>query len=146
MAKFTYPIYKEYIRCPKCGDLAELDPEILTSFPPQRMWHCSHCGDVGSDYCHNLEIITVENTVEIDDGTIVDKPDDLLTLPTVHELEKYFTIENAIALGNVKSYCTCELCGKEFEVGDANYSGPIKPFCPNCLEKLRKLIGIKLND
>ena len=47
---------EEHVVCPKCGEVAKLDPEILTSLPPQRRIRCPHCGYVGSDFCHNLQI------------------------------------------------------------------------------------------
>lgn len=53
-------IYKgqpeEHVICPICGEVANLDPDILTSMPPQRRIRCPHCGYVGSDFCHNLQI------------------------------------------------------------------------------------------
>jgi len=47
----------EYIQCPHCGELAKLDPEILTSLPPQRRYRCSHCGQIGTIFCHEARII-----------------------------------------------------------------------------------------
>ena len=48
---------EEFIKCPNCGKFAKLDPEILTSYPPKRRYRCSHCGEIGVDFCHNLHII-----------------------------------------------------------------------------------------
>jgi len=48
---------KQYIRCPHCGELAELAPEIYTSMPPQYKYTCSHCGKSGFIFCHEAHII-----------------------------------------------------------------------------------------
>jgi len=47
----------EFIRCPHCGELAKLRPEILTSMPPKRHWVCEHCGHDGYIFCHEAHII-----------------------------------------------------------------------------------------
>ena len=51
-----YEQSQEHVVCPNCGKAANLDPEILTSMPPQRRIRCPHCGYVGSEFCHSLNI------------------------------------------------------------------------------------------
>jgi len=51
----------EYIRCPHCGELAKLDPQIYTSMPPKYGYKCSHCGKSGFIFCHEAQIITDPN-------------------------------------------------------------------------------------
>lgn len=48
---------KEFIKCPECGELAKLSPEILTSLPPQRHWICEHCGKDGFIFCKDAHIV-----------------------------------------------------------------------------------------
>jgi len=57
---------EEFVRCPKCGELAKLDREILTSYPPKRRYRCSHCGEIGTDFCYNLHIIYGDLNSDLD--------------------------------------------------------------------------------
>jgi transcription elongation factor Elf1 len=44
-----------YIACPKCGEAAKLSREVLTSYPPQREYHCEHCGASGYILCSEVK-------------------------------------------------------------------------------------------
>jgi ribosomal protein S27E len=49
---------KSYIKCPNCGDVAEVNMSgVLTSYPPQYHWDCSHCHSSGSIFCDEVKTI-----------------------------------------------------------------------------------------
>ena len=49
---------KSYIKCPNCGDVAEINMSgVLASDPPQYHWDCSHCHSSGSIFCDEVKAI-----------------------------------------------------------------------------------------
>ena len=49
---------KIYIKCPDCGDVAEVDTSVaLASSPAQYSWSCSHCHSHGFIYCEEVKAI-----------------------------------------------------------------------------------------
>ena len=49
---------KSYIKCPNCGDVAEVDTGVvLASSPAQYSWSCPHCCGHGFIYCDEVKAI-----------------------------------------------------------------------------------------
>ncbi len=108
---------EEHVVCPKCGEAANLDPEVLTSMPPQRRIRCPHCGYVGSDFCHNLQIF-------------YDTPN------------KPWTFDGTIKSENLKSYTKCIICGDlvAFNMAAQEPSAHVCENCKRAILKLRKML------
>jgi len=105
----------EYIRCPHCGELAKLDPQIYTSMPPKYGYKCSHCGKSGFIFCHEAQIITDPNWKPWFDEP---KPSEILT-----------------------SYTECMICGEKIPV---SLNEPHTKICKNCRDAviaMRKALG-----
>ena len=112
---------EEFIKCPNCGELAKLAPEILTSLPPQRHWTCSHCHKDGYIYCHDAHIIYQDTPKEGWPWRPMDP------MPNPEDL-------------GVKKAVRCIICDEETE-----FYGNIKqPFicnkCKSAIKKLRRML------
>ena len=108
----------EFIRCPHCGELAKLRPEILTSLPPKRHWVCEHCGHDGYIFCRDAHIIYSEEKPDRKPWFDEAKPSELLT-----------------------SYTECVICGEEIPV---SLNEPHTKICKNCRDAIiamRKALG-----
>ena len=106
----------EFIQCPHCGELAELDPQVYTSMPPMYGYHCSHCGKSGYIFCHEAHIITDPNWKPWLGEA---KPSD----PTLN------------------SYTECLICGEKILV---SLMEPHTKICKNCKDAviaMRKALG-----
>lgn len=104
---------EEHVICPDCGEIANLDPEVLTSLPPQRRIRCPHCGYVGTDFCSNLQIF-------------YDKPN------------KSWPFEGTIPEASLKQYTKCIICG-DTVVFNAMAQEPSAHVCNNCKKAILKL-------
>ena len=156
-----------YIKCPKCGKVAAVDTSIVfTTMPPQYDWECKHCGAHGSMFTNELyddskytrldptkedkdlydpPITFSQESISINgDGEVLSHDESTVTWSN-HE-----STEGAIYLGNpaeLKVYSKCEICGEAFEIPAiyTSIGGSIQEMprhiCPDCAEKLRKLIG-----
>ena len=110
---------KEHVVCPKCGEVADLDPEILTSMPPQRRIRCPHCGLVTSDFCHNLNIFYGD-----------EKP------------KQPWIIDDILPDVKATYMTKCIICGDSIPVNATAYE-PSAHVCENCkraILKLRKML------
>lgn len=108
---------QEHVKCPNCGETADLDPEVLTSMPPQRRIRCSHCGYIGTEYCHNLQIF-------------------------YDNQNKPWMFEGTIPSENLKSYTKCIICG-DLVAFNMTAQEPSAHVCDNCKKailKLRKML------
>ena len=129
---------KEYIKCPKCGEEAELDPEILTSYPPQRRWRCKHCGEVGTDYCENLDIYVHRELEKID---ALEAKDVDSTLTTNSFDESYLNV-STIACPELCVYSKCIVCDCDIEIPlTASFYVPY--ICDECKEILKHLVDVE---
>ena len=133
---------KEYIKCPKCGEEAELDPIIFTSYPPHRRWRCKHCGDVDMDYCDNLQIYVHDEPEIIEDDKIEDIDKIIVGESINNELEgiKILPLDSGVGLNVV---VRCEICDKEIQVPCSclDYSlAKVPHICNECKEMLKYMI------
>ena len=108
----------EYIHCPHCGELAKLDPEILTSLPPQRRYRCAHCGEIGTIYCHEAQIIIDPNWKPWFGAEDEKQPE-----PILH------------------SYTHCLICGASIPVSLTEAHTKICDNCKEAVLAIRKLMG-----
>ena len=137
---------KEYIKCPHCGEDALLDPEILTSYPPQRRYHCSHCGASGSEFCHKLDIFIKDDELDIIDDNIdkVVESDPIVGPSSDYSIDDYAgaILDWPNIESNVRVYSRCEICDEAFDAGPACSCGVslIYHICPNCRSKLKYLL------
>lgn len=107
---------EEHVICPNCGETANLDPEVLTSMPPQRRIRCPHCGYVGSEFCHNLQVF-------------YDTPNKPWAF-------------GAIKSENLISYTKCIICGDSvaFNMTAQEPSAHVCDNCKKAILKLRKML------
>lgn len=102
---------KEYIKCPHCGEAAEVNTSmVLTSYPAQYGYHCEHCDKHGFIFCHDLENLRIKT------ATI-----------------KLENIENAL--------CTpCLICGEPVPVSMLDNHSKICEKCKKAVLKVRKML------
>ena len=133
---------KEYIKCPKCGEEAELDPEILTSMPPQRRWRCKHCGDIGTDCCHNLQIY-VHDEPEIIEDTKIENIGEITISESISKDLEGVAILPLESTGELSVVTKCEICDKDINVPcsilDYNLAR-VPHICNECKEMLKYMI------
>lgn len=102
---------KEYIKCPYCGEAAEVNTSmVLTSYPPQYGYHCDHCNKHGYIYCHELgskrlQVATIEQ----------ENIEDVLCTP-------------------------CLVCGMPVATKSLSYEAAICDDCKKAILKLRKML------
>jgi hypothetical protein len=101
---------KEYIKCPYCGEAAEVNTSmVLTSYPAQYSYHCDHCDKHGFIFCHDLENLRIKT------ATI-----------------KLENIENAL--------CTpCLICSESVPVSMLDNHSKICEKCKKAVLKVRKM-------
>ena len=137
---------KEYIKCPHCGQEAILDPEVLTSMPPQRRYHCNSCGKEGTIFCHEVEIFA-----KLEEDS---KVENTSTQVNVYENNKDSLVSNEYNQATFEAVDTklsskCEICDKEIEIPchglDYNYLNA-PHICDECREILKVLVrNAKIN-
>ena len=106
---------QEHVTCPKCGEIADLDPEVLTSMPPQRRIRCPHCGYVGFEFCHKLHIFYEDEN----------EPE---------------TIHTPTTSAQTKLGIECIICGETTEFTGNIATPHICPKCKKAILAVRKLL------
>lgn len=101
---------KTYIKCPHCGEAAEVNTSIvLTSYPAQYGYHCKHCGKHGYIFCHEL----FERQIK--------------KIP-----EKTITLEDLST--------SCLVCGEPVPATKLTYEAAICEKCKKAILKVRKML------
>lgn len=144
----------KYVKCPVCGKVAVIDTgKILTSMPPKYQWHCKHCNGYGYILCNETDkfepVIPTQEDKDLYDpqpkfeseSVIINGPDDGKCYIDLNDSK----LEHASTVGELTITIPCEICDKPFNAGSAistNFSAPPKHICPECREKLKKLLNI----
>lgn len=155
---------KVYIKCPKCGKVAFVDTGvILASMPPQYGWHCKYCNNGGSMFTGELynapyeqvtpsqedkdlyepPITFSQESISINgDGEVLSHDESTVTWSPNESTEGVIYLDPHNN-SHLKVYSHCEICGALMERSAISTgTGDVIPhICPDCAEKLRKLIG-----
>ena len=154
-----------YIKCPHCGKVAAVNVmEVLTSLPPKYGWECKHCGAHGymvtSELYDDTKYTRLEPTKEDKDlydppitfsqesisingdGEVLAHDESTITWPSNEPTEGVIYLDPHDN-SHLKVYSHCEICGALMERSAISTgTGDVIPhICPDCAEKLRKLIG-----